>query len=61
MDTRACSVGGSGTCDPIVQFDYNDFVVKLDTLNTPEPGSMGLLVCSLGIFAALRRRRPAVK
>lgn len=57
VDTRACSAGGSGTCDPTTQFDYNDFVVKLDTLNTPEPGSMGLLVCSFGMFAALRRRR----
>jgi len=61
VDTRACSAGGSGTCDPTTEFDYNDFVVKLDTLNTPEPGSMGLLVCSLGMLAVLRRGRAPVK
>lgn len=55
VDTRACTAGSSGTCDPPFRFDYNDFVVKLDTLNTPEPGSLGLVVSSLILFAAFVR------
>lgn len=57
VDTRACVPSGSGTCDPISDFDYNDFVVRLDTLNTPEPGSLGLLACSLILLMAFLRRR----
>ncbi len=57
VDTRACGVGGIGTCVSTSKFDYNDFVVKLDTVNTPEPGSLGLLACSLAFFAVFRRAR----
>lgn len=57
VDTRACGTGGSGTCNPVATFDYNDFVVKLDTVNTPEPGSLGLFACSLVFLAPYLRWR----
>ena len=57
VDTRACTPNGSGTCDPGARFDYNDFIVRLDTVNTPEPGSFGLIVCSLILLKAFLRRR----
>lgn len=57
VDTRACSPSTRGTCNPIGSFDYNDFVVKLDTVNIPEPGSLGLLACSLILLSIFLRRR----
>src|SRR6185312_3045566 len=56
VDTRACGAGVTGTCDLPDRFDYNDFVVKLDTVNTPEPGSLGLLLGGLVLLAAFCRR-----
>ena len=57
VDTRACMPNSTGTCNPIVDFDYNDFVVRLDTVNTPEPATAGLLAVSLSLMAAFLRRR----
>jgi hypothetical protein len=64
VDTRACVSGGIGTCDPLHDFDYNDFVVRLDTINSagrgidsPEPASFGLLAASLILAAVVLRRR----
>jgi hypothetical protein len=63
VDTRVCIGRGIGTCDPIDDFDYNDFVVRLD-LNSPrvggsapEPATFGLLGCSLCLLTAVLRRR----
>ncbi|HEY7307207.1 MAG TPA: hypothetical protein VH601_23995 [Bryobacteraceae bacterium] len=64
VDTRACILGDRGTCNPFDEFDYNDFVVRLDTVNSPgrsidspEPASFGLLVCSLILLPVLLPRR----
>lgn len=57
VDTRACIPNSSGTCTPGARFDYNDFIVRLDTVNTPEPGSLGLIACSLILLAAFLLRQ----
>lgn len=57
VDTRACTPNGSGTCDSTANFDYNDFIVRLDTVDSPEPATLGLLLCSLILSAALLRQR----
>jgi hypothetical protein len=55
VDTRACTPNGSGTCNSTARFDYNDFIVRLDTIDTPEPGSFGLLACTLVMLVAFLR------
>lgn len=63
VDTRACILGGIGTCNPIGDFDYNDFIIRLDVNSprvgdsTPEPATLGLLACSLCLLPAFLRRR----
>ncbi len=57
VDTRACTPNGSGTCDPTARFDYNDFIVRLNTVDSPEPATLGLLACSLVLVTAFLRRR----
>lgn len=57
VDTRACGSGTTGTCDPLSQFDYNDFVVRLDTSNVPEPPALILFVCGVGVLALFARGR----
>jgi len=63
VDTRACIGGGIGTCIPADDFDYNDFVVKLDVNSprvggpTPEPATFGMLACSLCLLPVFLRRR----
>jgi hypothetical protein len=62
VDTRSCASGGAGTCNSPSDFDYNDFIVRLDTVNArgldsaPEPASFGLMACSLIALAAFIRR-----
>jgi hypothetical protein len=58
VDTRVCTSGSTGTCNPLDDFDFNDFIVRLDTVNAssaPEPTSFGLLMCSVIVLAAFLR------